>query len=87
VKVLEAMAHGVPVVTTPAGVEGIFASGGSVVAPAPGFAAALSALLADPGRRAQVGAEGRAAFLEAHAPAAAARRRVAACRAAFPDAG
>jgi glycosyltransferase involved in cell wall biosynthesis len=81
VKVIEALAHGVPVVTTPAGVEGTAAGGGAVVAAPHGFAAALADLLADPARRARLGAAGRAAVAAVHAPIPAARARVAALRA------
>jgi glycosyltransferase involved in cell wall biosynthesis len=86
-KVLEAMALGIPVVTTPAGAEGIVAPAGHglVVAAADRFGRALAGLLGSPERRAETGRLGRAAMLEAHAPVPAARARVAALSAAFGD--
>ena len=62
-KILEAMACATPVVATPAAVRGFDTDGldGVVVAEeAESLAAALVALLADPGRRAALGAAGRA---------------------------
>lgn len=84
-KVLEALAYGLPVVTTAAGVEGlrIGAGAGAVVTDRDGFADALAALLSDPAERRRLGAAGRAAVLASHAPRAAASRRVEALRAAF----
>jgi hypothetical protein len=76
-KVLDALAHGVPVVTTVAGEEGIAHGGGAVVADVPGFADAVVALLSDPARRARLAAAGRAAVLAAHSPQVAAQQRVA----------
>lgn len=76
IKVLEALAHGLPVVTTEWGVEGL-APGGAAVTPAATFATALANVLADPARRSVLAAEGRAATAH-HAPLAAARARVAA---------
>lgn len=80
VKVLEAVASGLPVVTTPVGVEGLVLgeNAGAVVTDRDRFAEDLAALLADPERRRRLGAEGRRAALESHAPRAAARTRVAA---------
>jgi glycosyltransferase involved in cell wall biosynthesis len=59
-KVLEAMAAGLPVVSTPLGVNGIGAGPGVVVAgTADEMASAAAALLADPDEAARVGAAGR----------------------------
>lgn len=61
-KVLEAMAAGLPVVTTPVVYEGLDAGGTAVTLQAAGaqeFAALLVDLLRDPLRRAEVGAAGR----------------------------
>ena len=81
VKVMEALAHGVPVVTTPAGVEGLrLAEGEGAVVVEEGFAEALAKLLGDPDERRRLGASGRAAMLAHHAPVPAARARVAALR-------
>ena len=88
VKVLEALSHGLPVVTTSAGVEGLLLPPGSgaVVTGLEQFPAALADLLASPQRRAELGRSGREAMLAGHAPVAAARARVAAVAAAFgPD--
>jgi glycosyltransferase involved in cell wall biosynthesis len=84
VKVVEALAHGRPVVTTPAGVEGLRLGpdDGAVVAGPATFAAALAALLGDDERRARLAVDGRTAVLAAHAPRAAARARVEALRSA-----
>jgi glycosyltransferase involved in cell wall biosynthesis len=81
VKVIEALAHGVPVVTTEYGVEGIWLNRGegAVVADRTGFAAALSATLADPERRYRLAATGRAAVAANHSGVAAAQHRVAVC--------
>jgi glycosyltransferase involved in cell wall biosynthesis len=85
VKVMEALSHGVPVVTTPAGAEGLVLppDGGAVVADAARFADALVAVLGDDHRRALLAAEGRKAMVEHHAPVPAARARIAALEAAF----
>ena len=61
-KVLEALATGTPVVSTTTGVEGIdvIAARHAVLADdARDFAAAIVALLRDPGRRAELATEGR----------------------------
>jgi hypothetical protein len=80
VKVLEALAHGVPVLTTSYGVEGLEVGPDDVaVTTADAYAADLAALLADPERRAGLAEAGRAAAVAGHAPAVAARARVAAC--------
>ncbi|HEX2045487.1 MAG TPA: glycosyltransferase family 4 protein [Gaiellaceae bacterium] len=69
VKVLEAIASGVPVVTTPAGAEGIDAGDGVVVAASDDeLAAAAARILADPGERRQRGDAAREAFLRRYAP-------------------
>jgi glycosyltransferase involved in cell wall biosynthesis len=80
VKVLEALGLGLAVVTTPAGAEGVMAQAGTdlVVTPPDRFPAALAEVLADPGRRRALGAAGRRAVLDHHAPLPAARVRVAA---------
>jgi glycosyltransferase involved in cell wall biosynthesis len=84
VKVLEAMAHGLAVVTTAGGAEGA----GDGAEPAPGlvcaepaaFASQLARVLADPQLRADLATAGRAEVTRVHAPRAAARARVEACR-------
>jgi glycosyltransferase involved in cell wall biosynthesis len=69
VKVLEAMASGVPVVTTPAGAEGIEASDGVLVhIEAEALAAAAAELLVDEEARTQRGAAARADFERLYAP-------------------
>lgn len=69
VKVLEAMASGVPVATTPAGSEGIAPSDGVVVQTEPaGLAAAVAELLRDVAARKQRGAVARADFDRRYAP-------------------
>ena len=85
IKVLEALALGLPVVTTPAGAEGLWggAGNGLVVAPLPRFAAALAATLGDPEERARLGAAGRQGVIDHHGPVPAARARVAALSAAL----
>jgi glycosyltransferase involved in cell wall biosynthesis len=75
VKVLEAVAKGVPVLTTPAGVEGLAGEGVEVSGLA-GFGAALNRLLADPGRRAAQAEQARIGFAAVHAPGPAARARM-----------
>jgi hypothetical protein len=77
-KVLEAVLAGLPVVTTPAGVEGLAVGGGVTVAPRHRFAAALAAALADPAARAAGAAAARATAAAVHAPVPAARARLAA---------
>jgi glycosyltransferase involved in cell wall biosynthesis len=74
VKVLEAMASGVPVVTTAAGAEGIERNEGVVVAEADAeLAAATTRLLADEGERRARGAAARAAFERFYSPEPATR--------------
>jgi glycosyltransferase involved in cell wall biosynthesis len=72
------MAYGVPVVTTPSGVEGLQVerAAGPRVADDARFADALVALLRDPAARATMAARGRPAVAAAHSPQAAARARV-----------
>lgn len=78
IKVLEAMAHGLPVVTTTFGVEGVVRpdGAGAVVSDARRFAGAVAQLLQDPARRAELGASGRAAVAANHSPLAAAQARI-----------
>ncbi len=71
-KVLDAALHGLPVLTTAAGVEGL-AVDGVTVAPLDGFEAALAGLLADPGRRADSARRAREAALARHVPDVAVR--------------
>jgi glycosyltransferase involved in cell wall biosynthesis len=74
VKVLEAMASGVPVVTTAAGAEGIERNEGVVVAEADDdLAAAAVRLLADADERRERGAAARAAFERFYSPEPATR--------------
>jgi glycosyltransferase involved in cell wall biosynthesis len=69
VKVLEAIASGVPVVTTPSGAEGIAAESGIVVEPDPEpMAVAASSILRDEGERRERGAEARRAFERLYTP-------------------
>jgi glycosyltransferase involved in cell wall biosynthesis len=72
VKVLEALACGVPVVTTASGAEGVPAGGGvHVVAGPQQQADAAVALLRDPDRRREAGRAARRLFLERFTPGAA----------------
>lgn len=87
VKVLEAIACGVPVVTTPAGAEGIDGGDGVVVSDDMNvLAAAAAQLLGDAGERRQRGEAARQAFLRRYTPGQAAEplvdlyRRMAAAR-------
>lgn len=87
-KTLEAMAYGLPVVTTPAGAEGIAVpeEAGPVVTDRQRFATAIIAMLADPEGRCRRGAEGRRWVADTHGPVPSARARLAAMTAAFgPD--
>jgi glycosyltransferase involved in cell wall biosynthesis len=78
-KVLDALGAGLPVVTTHAGVEGLVVPPDAVaIANNAGFADALATVLADPQRRVQMATTAREAVLAHHAPAIAARARVAA---------
>jgi hypothetical protein len=84
-RVLDALAHGVPVVTTSAGMEGLSLASneGALVVDRHRFAAALTDLLRSPERRAALGTSGRAALKDRHAPVPAARARLSVLRAAF----
>lgn len=78
-KVLDAFGAGLPVVTTPAGVEGLAVpADAAAVADDAGYADALVAVLSDPQRRADMAERARAAVLERHSPQVAAAARVAA---------
>jgi glycosyltransferase involved in cell wall biosynthesis len=69
VKTLEAMASGVPVVTTPAGAEGIEPSDGVIVETEPDrLAAAATELLTDEAARRERGAAARADFERNYSP-------------------
>jgi glycosyltransferase involved in cell wall biosynthesis len=69
IKVLEALALGVPVVTTPDGAEGIGGRGGLAVETADdALAAAAAALLGDPAARRAAGDAAHETFLDHHAP-------------------
>ena len=69
VKVLESIASGVPVVTTPAGAEGIDAGEGVVIGSNDEeLAAAAARILADEGERRERGAAARAAFERRYSP-------------------
>jgi glycosyltransferase involved in cell wall biosynthesis len=82
VKVLEAMAAGLPVVTTPDGVEGLHpaVAAAAEVVPLDRFAAALAGVLASPERRAELSRRGHEAVELHHSPRAAATARIAALR-------
>lgn len=82
IKTIEALAVGLPVVTTAAGAEGVHpaALGGAVISDSRGFAAATADLLADAPRRALLAGAGRAGFGAHHAPRPAANARVEAIR-------
>jgi glycosyltransferase involved in cell wall biosynthesis len=74
VKVLEAMASGVPVVTTPSGAEGIAASAGIVVHDdSAALSAAAAEILRDPLARRERGAAARSTFEQNYAPKPATR--------------
>lgn len=77
-KVLDALAWGLPVVTTPAGVEGLQIDDDAVaVAEDADFTAVLVDVLTDPSRRALMAAKGRAGVLAHHTPQQAAAARLA----------
>ena len=77
IKVLEALAIGLPVVTTPAGVEGLcLAPGDAAVAHEAGFAGALAEVLASPERRSAMAAAGRASLATHHSPVVSAHVRL-----------
>jgi glycosyltransferase involved in cell wall biosynthesis len=70
VKVLESIAVGLPVVTTPAGAEGVDAGAGIAVHSSDEeLAGAAAELLADPAVRRERGAAARTAFERSYAPA------------------
>jgi hypothetical protein len=76
-KVLDALAWGLPVVTTPAGVEGITLSAGSAAVVADtDFATELAAVLNDEPRRRVMAAGGRSDVLAQHTPQHAAATRL-----------
>jgi glycosyltransferase involved in cell wall biosynthesis len=76
IKVLEALAHGLPVVATPAGVQGIAspAQSGCLVAEAPEDIAALMEAACEPATNAALAAAARRAWDERYAPALVRRR-------------
>jgi glycosyltransferase involved in cell wall biosynthesis len=77
-KVLDALAQGVPVVTSAAGVEGLQGIDDAVaVAENANFATVLADVLCDPERRATMAKQGRQAVLDHHTPALAAAARLA----------
>ncbi|HTW08976.1 MAG TPA: glycosyltransferase family 4 protein, partial [Acidimicrobiales bacterium] len=78
VKVLEALAYGLPVVTTPAGVEGLRLEreAGALVVNQNDFANGLIALLRSPERRSAMASAGRAAIQAGHSPMVSARARL-----------
>lgn len=75
-KVLEAMAAGLPVVTTPAGTEGVADPSACVSVEAGAFTEALVGLLGNAEERARRAELGRAAVLAGHSPRAAAQARI-----------
>jgi Glycosyl transferases group 1 len=76
-KVLDALAHGVPVVTTDAGIEGLHGVADAVaVAADADFARVLADVLVDPQRRATLAARARQAVLDHHSPELAAAARM-----------
>jgi glycosyltransferase involved in cell wall biosynthesis len=87
IKVIEALSYGVPVVTTPAGAEGIFGpqDAGTVLCERHDLAAAVVSLMAEPERRADLGARGRERILQHHAPRATAAARLKAFSDAFGE--
>lgn len=78
-KVLDALAHGTPVLTTTAGAEGLAGDveAAVTVADESTFVERLIGLLSDAGSRTASGAAGRRLLEEGHAPAVAARARLA----------
>lgn len=75
-KTLDALGHGVPVVTTQAGAEGVHPNDGLLVTD--DLVRTLVDVLKDPERRREQAVAARAAMQEHHAPQVAARARVAA---------
>lgn len=85
-KSLEALAHGLPVLTTTAGMEGISVDDSlrrELVADGPAFGPRLIELLRSPEERARLGTAGRRAVAEGHAPLVAAQARIDAFTAGF----
>jgi hypothetical protein len=78
IKVFEAAARGVPVLTTVAGAEGLAPGSGVVTAGEDSFGSVLAALLGDVGRRQLLAGQVREAVAAVHAPVPAARARLAA---------
>jgi hypothetical protein len=80
IKVLEALAHGLPTITTEAGVEGLCLEEGegALVVDMKDFATGLAQLLASPEQRAALAKSGRAAVSAHHSPIESARCRLAA---------
>jgi glycosyltransferase involved in cell wall biosynthesis len=77
-KVLDALAQGVPVVTSESGIEGLHGVANAVaVAATTDFGQVLAEVLCDPQRRASMAERGRHAVLEHHTPALAAAARLA----------
>ena len=86
VKTLEALAHGLPVVTSPAGLEGIGPDDDTLhemAAADADFAERTAALLTHPEERRRLGALGRRVVAEVHAPEHAAQVRLALFHEAF----
>ncbi len=81
VKVLEAVMSGRPVVTTPAGVEGLTVGEGAIVTTESGFAAALIEALRAAAEGSERGPRGREIASSVHAPLPAAKARLAALQA------
>jgi glycosyltransferase involved in cell wall biosynthesis len=77
-KVIEALAYGVPVVTTPAGMEGVVLPDGScpMVVGEAQFTDGLTGLLRSPALREELGRTGRKSIAEHHSPTAAAAARL-----------
>ncbi len=75
-KTLDALAHGVPVVTSTGGAEGVHPSAGLVVTRDDQLVSRLVELLNDPGRRSAMAAAARAGMEAHHSPRIAAQARV-----------
>lgn len=77
-KTLEALSHGLPVLTTRGGMEGIrlLPGGEGMVSGDRDFVQQLAALLRNPGERARLGVLGRASIVAHHAPEVAARAKL-----------
>jgi glycosyltransferase involved in cell wall biosynthesis len=78
IKVIEAAARGIPVLTTVAGAEGLAPDSGVVTADEDSFGPMLAALLGDVARRQLLAGQVREAVAAIHAPVPAARARLAA---------